>query len=127
MSWQEIIKVSSLEGEIAQEYAPEDMKDFNELNKLITQVEETLADLMKNMTFDNDIDWRIRNMFREWIKDLKHLQNEGRPQEHHRIEPKIEFGERNKQRMEVFPKPWEKQGWTPEDIAEWKKQGHTVR
>tara|TARA_R100000995_G_C3401708_1_gene85200 strand:- start:96 stop:494 length:399 start_codon:yes stop_codon:yes gene_type:complete len=129
MSWEDIIKVSPLEREIAEEYAPKDMEDFNEIGKLIKLMEESPMKLIINAAdriheqresgyydqFENgteayehaiDMNGKLHGMFDGYIKDLKALRKQGRSQERNKVEPKRNYEERREQRQEVFGQPY---------------------
>ena len=130
MTWEDIIKISSLEREIAEEYAPEDMDDFNQLNQLISLVKDLQKNTERQMASGslkgNSLNPKIRQWFNGWLDDLEHLQREGRPQDR----SKVKFGEKYNEAVgnEAFPPlPWAKQGWTHADVNEWRKKGHKIR
>ena len=50
MSWEDIIKISPLEREIAEEYAPKDMKNFNDMAKVIAIVQSDYNDFLQKLS-----------------------------------------------------------------------------
>ena len=125
MSWEDIIKVSPLEREIAEEYAPDEMEDFNEIGKLIQLMKDSPMKLINNAAdiihqqgesgyydqFENgkeayedaiDMNEKLHGMFYGYIKDLKALRKQGRSHERDKVEPKGNYEERSQQRQEVF-------------------------
>tara|TARA_R100001015_G_C4635210_1_gene204031 strand:- start:7495 stop:7905 length:411 start_codon:yes stop_codon:yes gene_type:complete len=133
MSWEDIIKVSPLEREIAEEYAPKDMEDFNAINEMIDSIEpmykKVLTQAQKrverkekegyyddnpymNMSglesykYDVDQNNKLYETFSQFIKDLKALKKQGMSHERKKIKPKPTYEERSKQREEVFGQPY---------------------
>ncbi len=133
MSWEDIIKVSPLEREIAQEYAPDDMEDFNVINEMIDLIDpmykKTLTESMNlierkekegyydenpylNMSglesykYDVEQNNKTYTIISEFIKDLKALQKQGMSHKREKINPKRTYEERSKQRQEVFGTPY---------------------
>lgn len=132
MSWKKIIKVSSLEREIAEEYAQKDMEDFNVVSQVIEYLEEQALRLLNedyeklndkkasgyynefhynDMTGEESYKYDLKqlnqfsSMISQWIRDLVALRKQGRSHERDKVEPKRTHEERRKQRQEVFGSP----------------------
>lgn len=133
MIWEDIIKVSPLEREIAEEYAPKDMEDFNVINQMIDVIDPMYKKILKesmdlimrkkregyydrnpydNMSgqesykYDVDANNKTYTIISEFIKDLKALQKQGLSHKREEINPKHTYEERLKQRREVFGTPY---------------------
>lgn len=50
MSWENIIKISPLEREIAEEYAPKDMKNFNDMTKVIEMLQADYKEFLQDLS-----------------------------------------------------------------------------
>tara|TARA_B100001121_G_C18506515_1_gene534571 strand:+ start:59 stop:430 length:372 start_codon:yes stop_codon:yes gene_type:complete len=120
------VKISDYEKEVAEEFAPEEMKHFNELNKVIEFMEgpalDTLSDIYigmneryisgkyeeygknakKQYKQDRERAKATESALVGFIKDLKKLRSLGRSDERNKVQIKTTQGERSKQRKELF-------------------------
>ena len=125
-SWKDIVKISDYEREVAEEFAPEDMKEFNELNKVIEFMEGPALDTLNGIYNKIEENFRsgkyyefgknAKKQYKEdmrsaavtedalvgFIKDLKTLRSLGRSDEKDKVKIKETYGERSKQREELF-------------------------
>ncbi len=73
MSWEDIIKVSPLEREIAEEYAPKDMKNFNDMTKVIEMLQADYKEFFQGLSEKAQRGEIDREKFAEYDRELNGL------------------------------------------------------
>jgi len=88
MSWEDIIKVSPLEREIAEEYAPEDMKNFNDMTKVIEMLQADYKEFLQGLSEKAQRGEIDREKFAEYDRKLNGLLREVKAMRNTKVEPR---------------------------------------